>query len=381
MLRRMAGTRGWVAIGCGLVLQLATASAPAAPLDAETAERIRIQRHLAQVERELRQAPSEQLAPAARLARARLLDELHQYWLAGVFPRNSGHPNERRPYFIDLEGRPCAVGALIQRSGHVELAARIDRDFHNDYVPDMTDRALLAWAKAHGFSVQELARIQPSYCACGTGWDAAGGAGGMAGEEAAAYDPVCGSDGLTYWNACIAELCGGAARVTPGECAHETPCELCGTGTQYVAVSECTNDAPEGICDLPAEPSVLPVSDQVAARWLELQQRDCRDPDYDLPIGDESQGWQPAAPLGSGSVERWDCANEAGGGGSPAGGSPGAAPEGGAAAQGGSSDVDEPESGAEPSAGCSCATVPSNGPVGGVLALLALLRLRRRARS
>jgi hypothetical protein len=64
---------------------------------------------------------------------------LHRYRRAGEFPRNSRHLDQRRPYFIDDDGRPCAVGALIQRSGNAELAERIDRTFHNDYVLDMND--------------------------------------------------------------------------------------------------------------------------------------------------------------------------------------------------------------------------------------------------
>jgi hypothetical protein len=34
-----------------------------------------------------------------------------------------------------------------------------------------------------------------------------------------------------------------------------------------MAVSECTQDAPEGICDLDFALDVVPVSDKVAARW------------------------------------------------------------------------------------------------------------------
>src|SRR6188768_1665910 len=312
----MAGNSG---VGSGLAVfslllaLLTPAAVGAAPLDAVRADRLRIQQRLAQVELRLRSAPSDALTPSARLARARSLDELHRYWQVGVFPRNSQHPNQRRPYFIDDEGRPCAVGALIQRSGFTELARRIDQTFHNDYVPDMNDAELLAWAGAHGFSVAELALIQPEYCACGTGFDASGGAGGRGGsasEDRAAYRPVCGSNGLTYWNECIAEVCGGVEIVAEGECAHEAPCELCGSGDRFVAVSECTQDAPEGICDLDWSLDVVPVSDRVGARWQELQARSCDAPDYD--VGDQNKGWQSARPPGS-SPPQWNCASPSGG--------------------------------------------------------------------
>jgi len=386
------------ALGILLAALVTPAIANAAPLDAEQADRRRIQRHLSQVEQQLRQAPVEHLAAAAQLGRARLLDELHRYWQAGVFPQNSQHPNQLRPYFIDDAGRACAVGALIQRSGHDALAARIDDSFHHEYVPNMHDTELLAWASQHGFSVAELALIQPSYCACGTGWDGAGGAGGAAAEEAAAYQPVCGADGLTYWNTCIAELCGGIEIVAEGECEHEAPCELCGPGDSYVAVSECTQDAPEGICGFEAPLSVIPVSDRVAAAWLEMQQRNCANPDYELPIGDQSAGWQPALPAGEAGLETWSCGSEAGtssGGASGAGASepsPGAsgepsteAPAGGAgsgeagasATSGGLGSEDD-----EPTSGCTCTSATAPDGFGAPLALLALalLRGRRRAR-
>src|SRR5215207_8890489 len=138
---------GWIALAtAGLALALQTSTASAMPLNAEQADRLRIRTHLASVEQRLRAAPLGSLAPAARAARLHLLDELHRYHEAGVFPRNSGHAGQRRPYFIDDEGRACAVGELIIRSGHEELAQRIDQRFHTDYVPEMMDSALLTWA-------------------------------------------------------------------------------------------------------------------------------------------------------------------------------------------------------------------------------------------
>lgn len=391
----MAGNHGvgFKIAAFGLVLALLTpALAGAAPLDAVEADRLRIQQHLSQVEQRLRAAPVAALTPSAQLARARSLDELHRYWQAGVFPRNSRHPEQRRPYFIDDEGRACAVGALIQRSGHQALARRIDETFHNDYVPDMNDAELLAWAGAHGFSVAELALIQPEYCACGTGFDASGGAGqGGASADPSAYRPVCGSNGLTYWNECIAEVCGGVQILGEGECAHEPPCELCGSGSRFVAVSECTQDAPEGICDLDWSLDVVPVSDKVGARWLELQERGCEAPDYDVGLGDENRGWQSARPPGS-SPAPWNCTPS--GGGAPNGGEP-AAGGGGAAAQSPAQGGQPPSEGgrppseagapgatppndADPSGGCTCRATPRPAGPFAPLVLLAFSLLLRR---
>jgi hypothetical protein len=259
------------------------------------------------VEQRLREAPVDALTPSARFSRARLLDELHDYWQAGVFPRNTGHAGERRPYFIDDEGRACAVGALVIRSGHAELAARVDRNFHTDYVPDMPDAELLAWAATHGFSVAELALIQPTYCNCDGSQGAAGasGAGGVGGAgDADYYQPVCGSNGLTYWNQCIAELCGGVTVVAAGQCAVEPPCELCGTGSREVIVSECgePGEGSEGICNgIDSQPSLARVNEGVALRWLELQAGGCSEPNYEFP-GDFVQ-WQPSLPVN----ETWRC--------------------------------------------------------------------------
>lgn len=371
---------------CSAALLLSS-TAVATPLDAERADALRIQQHLASVEQRLRSAPVAALTAEARAKRARLLDELHDYWRAGVFPRNSGHVGERRPYFIDDEGRPCAVGALIQRSGYEALAARIDRQFHTDYVPDMSDKELLAWAKSSGFSVEELALIQPSYCNC-DGWnggfgpgDAAGGAGGAGGAPDGAdyFQPVCASNGLTYWNECIAELCGGVTIVAQGACDAEPPCELCGTGARDVVVAECSGEL-TGICNgIDSQPGVVPVSDEVAQRWRELQQSECKDPSYDLP-----GGWQPAWRFD----EDWQCESEPSTGG--AGGTSGVA------GAGGSSD-DRPAAGRDPggnagtsstdaeeeSDGCSCRTVGSSGGSTTSLALLlagAAALLRRRPR-
>ncbi len=331
-----------------LALLLVPTAALAAPLDAEQADRLRIQQHLAQVEQQLRQAPVDALSPSARLSRARLLDELHRYWQAGIFPRNSQHVAERRPYFIDDEGRPCAVGELLIRSGSATLAERIDRNFHTEYVPDMHDAELLAWAETNGFSVAELALIQPSYCNCdGSDGTGPGGAAGVAGADS--FQPVCGSNGLTYWNQCIAELCGGVTVVATGRCEREPPCELCGTGIREAVVSDCGR---QGICNgIDSQPDVVGVKQAMAARWLALQQAGCQNPDYGeqpsrfCPDYD-SDAWQPAC-----SSESWACWGNG-------------------------------EAEPAPSSGCSCSATPFDAETSVTLSLLliGLASLRRRAR-
>ena len=178
-----AGDLQKMRIRCGTALALlaALAWAPAAfaksraitPLEAD---RMRIQEHLARVEAALRSRDVRELSAQARAARAKSLDRLHEYALAGEFPHNTRHPGTRRPYFIDADGRACAVGHLIIESGERELAESVDARFHNAYVREMSEPRLVAWAVENGFDAAELSLIQPGYCACGS-YGAAGAAG------------------------------------------------------------------------------------------------------------------------------------------------------------------------------------------------------------
>lgn len=130
---------------------------PGAPGDVE-----RIRAHLARVEQALREADVSALEAGPRAARAHLLDVLHAYRERGLFPHN--HVVARRnPVFIDPHGTPCAVGQLIIESGAREVALEISRTQNLASLKDITHPAVAPWAKAHGFTLDELARIQPSY--------------------------------------------------------------------------------------------------------------------------------------------------------------------------------------------------------------------------
>ncbi|MEQ9498042.1 MAG: hypothetical protein RIT81_14320 [Deltaproteobacteria bacterium] len=133
-----------------------------APVTASSEERIVV--HLAYVEAKLRSRDTSTLTPAQRKRRAHLLDVLATYRSDGVFPRRGvdGYVG-RRPRFIDDRGVHCAVGHLIKASGHAALARSIDEDFEYAYVAQMDAPELLDWARAHGFTVEELAMIQPGY--------------------------------------------------------------------------------------------------------------------------------------------------------------------------------------------------------------------------
>jgi hypothetical protein len=128
--------------------------------DASVDEDVRIRVHLEHVEALLRAADTGHLTGAQRAERARHLDRLHAYHRAGVFPRNHSVPG-RRPHFIDEDGRPCAVGYLIEQSAGRAAAEAINARHEWSYLPDID--GIDAWVAASGLSVRELAMIQPGY--------------------------------------------------------------------------------------------------------------------------------------------------------------------------------------------------------------------------
>lgn len=135
--------------------------------DPETGgEAQRIETHLVSVRAQLAAAEPAGLSVSQRVHRAAALEALGRYIERGLFPRRTGDPYAgRRPRFIDDRGVHCAVAQLIADSGHPALARAIASRFEYAYVPDIAAASdeLRAWATEHGFTVTELATIQPQY--------------------------------------------------------------------------------------------------------------------------------------------------------------------------------------------------------------------------
>lgn len=138
-----------------------------------------IDAHLEQVESDLRSADVSALHPEAARHRERLLDVLGDYAEAGQYPRNlvssqgrsrpvplaGGFPEAhgRTPVFVDGEGTHCAVGYLLAVDGRDDLVAAVVQSDNLAFVHELQNPALEEWAADRGFSLDELARIQPSY--------------------------------------------------------------------------------------------------------------------------------------------------------------------------------------------------------------------------
>jgi len=121
----------------------------------------RIQGHLTRVIA-LLESTEKELSQDQRQKRNDLIAALKEYAEAGLFPVNTFH-NERTPYFIDVYNTPCAVANLMLHSGHDALVEELRRDYNYNYIKDMPQKPLLAWAETHGFETWELALIQPGY--------------------------------------------------------------------------------------------------------------------------------------------------------------------------------------------------------------------------
>ena len=127
------------------------------------AEQERIRRHLLRAERLARRAETSYLDRSRRLVRALLLDELGRYRRRRRFPKNRDHRTST-PYFIDADGTRCAVAHLLELGGESALVARIAKERNNALVHELADEErLLAWLSAAGLTVEDAARIQPTY--------------------------------------------------------------------------------------------------------------------------------------------------------------------------------------------------------------------------
>jgi len=128
--------------------------------DERDSEAVRMHSHLAYVRGWLASRPA--TAPALAARRAALLGYLDDYIAGGATPVNRARP-WRSPVFIDGDGTICAVGYLIERSAGRALAERVAAAHRYDVLEDMRLPELTAWVAGSGFTLDELASIQPGY--------------------------------------------------------------------------------------------------------------------------------------------------------------------------------------------------------------------------
>lgn len=121
-----------------------------------------IQLHLSETEKLLRNREVSKLSPLQQENRAKNLNVLHQYLLAGIFPLNTNHAN-RQPYFIDENNTYCAVGYLMKESGADDIARDIQATQNYSYLADIHHPKLMNWVQQSGLTFDELALIQPAY--------------------------------------------------------------------------------------------------------------------------------------------------------------------------------------------------------------------------
>ena len=143
----------------------------------------RIQLHLQLVHKILKQKNTDHLSESQRSKRLRHLSVLEKYWKASVFPINT-LDHHRQPYFVDYNKNACAVGYLMQKDGQNELVQKIHKEHNFDYVEELVKYypVIELWASDNGFTIAELAWIQPGYSPPEHHFFAIGNGGGIVGK-------------------------------------------------------------------------------------------------------------------------------------------------------------------------------------------------------
>ncbi|MCW5808657.1 MAG: hypothetical protein KIT31_40280 [Deltaproteobacteria bacterium] len=102
--------------------------------------------------------------PELTARRAQLLGYLRDYIAAAITPVNT-YVTWRSPVFIDARGAICAVGYLIERDVGRALPERIADAHRLDFLEDVAAAMpeVQAWVDGSGFTLEELASIQPGY--------------------------------------------------------------------------------------------------------------------------------------------------------------------------------------------------------------------------
>lgn len=127
-------------------------------------EVVRLRAHFDSVDLELRGRNVANLTPAQRQHRTTLIKWLKEYRDAGVFPINDKFAGRYVPFFRDSRGVLCAMAYLIDRSGRGDIVDKVAGTRNNALIQELADDpALIQWLNENGLSVNEAARIQPSY--------------------------------------------------------------------------------------------------------------------------------------------------------------------------------------------------------------------------
>ena len=126
-------------------------------------EIVRIQTHLEYVQNYLRANTPEGFTESALKNRLAIIDILSVYRKNEQFPSLTAPFPSRQPCFIDDRGVYCAVGYLIKETAGAEVAQGINTRHRFEYLLDMNDPVIDVWAENNGFTLTELAMIQPTY--------------------------------------------------------------------------------------------------------------------------------------------------------------------------------------------------------------------------
>ena len=126
----------------------------------------------------LRATQPPDLSAAQRASRAQLIASLAEYVDAENYPHSANvlgpaprrsvpgrmaYAPERAPVFVDDSGRLCAAGYLLASSGRADLVDAIRATSNYELIDEMEVEGLTDWVERSGLSLDELARIQPTY--------------------------------------------------------------------------------------------------------------------------------------------------------------------------------------------------------------------------